>query len=101
MFIFAGNDSTSTGLLYAYHVLSLNPHALSALREEHDTVFGSIQNTANVIKHDPILLNKCKYTVAVIKETLRLYPPASTIRQGRAGGLIDRQARQRLWPLTV
>jgi cytochrome P450 len=86
MFIFAGHDTTSATICYAYHLLSRNPETLAKIRAEHDSVFGkNAEETAEKICDDPLLLNQLPYTVAVIKETLRLYPPASTVRKGLPG----------------
>lgn len=85
LFIFAGNDSTSSSMVYTYHLLSKHPQVAAKLREEHDNIFGPVVDSATKIKENPALLNQCKYTLAVIKETLRLYPPSSSLRQGRAG----------------
>ncbi|KAF2681620.1 cytochrome P450 [Lentithecium fluviatile CBS 122367] len=71
LFLFAGNDTTSSSIVYTFHLLSKHPVALEKLRQEH---------------------NECRYTLAVIKETLRLYPPASTMREPRSGVVVtDRQ----------
>ena len=86
MFIFAGHDTTSATICYAYHLLTRTPEALAKIRAEHDAVFGkNSEETAQKICDDPLLLNQLPYTVAVIKETLRLYPPASTVRKGMPG----------------
>lgn len=86
LFLFAGNDTTSSTIVYAYHLLSQHPKALQTVREEHDKVFGSdIDRASDLLIKQPALLNQCKYTMAVIKETLRLYPPAATMRSGRPG----------------
>lgn len=83
LFIFAGYDTTSTTLCYAYHLLSTHPRTARLLRQEHDRVLGSVPSAAaEVIANDPHLLNSLPYTLAVLKETLRLYPPLDT---GRAG----------------
>ncbi|XXH05029.1 hypothetical protein Hte_011453 [Hypoxylon texense] len=86
MFLFAGHDTTSSTLLYCYLVLSNHPEALSKVRAEHDEVFGSdfsIERCTQAIYSDPTLLNKIPYTAACIKEVLRLFPPAASLRQGR------------------
>jgi cytochrome P450 len=85
MFIFAGNDSTASALVYIYHLLSKNPSALAKLRQEHDEIFSSNANAGNLLRKDPALINQCRYTLAVIKETLRLFPPSSSLRDGVAG----------------
>jgi cytochrome P450 len=85
LFVFAGNDSTSSTIDYTYHLLSKNPDAMTRVREEHDQIFGPIANTASLLKDQPALLNQCTYTLAVIKEVMRLYPPSSSLREGRPG----------------
>lgn len=76
LFILAGYDTTSTTLCYAYHLLSTHPRTAQLLRQEHDSVLGSVPSAAaEVIANDPHLLNRLPYTLAVLKETLRLYPP--------------------------
>ena len=84
MFLFAGHDTTASALCYAYHFLWTNPKTLEAIRAEHDAVFGSdpSQAAAKIIEN-PQLLNQLSYTSSVIKETLRLFPPVGTIRQGQ------------------
>lgn len=85
MFLFAGNDTTSSTLLYCYLLLSRHPEALSKVRAEHDEVFGSdfsIERCSQTIYNDPTLLNKIPYTAAFIKEVLRVFPPAGSLRQG-------------------
>lgn len=56
---------------------------MDQLRAEHDQVFSSDWKSAvDVISQDPYKLNDLSYTTAVIKESLRLHPLASTHRQG-------------------
>jgi cytochrome P450 len=80
--IIAGHDTTASTLCYCYHMLSQNPDKQVRLREELDGVFGAGINAAARLRRDPYLINKCEYMSAVIKETLRLWPPGSTIRRG-------------------
>lgn len=83
LFLFAGNDTTSTTLCYAYHLLSTHPRTARLLRQEHNQVLGSEPSVAaGIIATHPHLLNNLSYTLAVLKETLRLYPPADSTRQG-------------------
>ncbi|SLM34293.1 cytochrome p450 [Lasallia pustulata] len=86
LFVFAGHDTTASTICWLYHLLSKNPPALSRLRAEHDSIFGTdLAQTASLIASNPHLLNQLPYTLAVIKETLRLYPPASSTRNGEPG----------------
>ncbi|KAF2460964.1 cytochrome P450 [Lineolata rhizophorae] len=81
-FVFAGHDTTSSTLCWAYHLLARNPHALAALRAEHSAVLGPDPAAAPaLLRTSPHLLNELPYTLAAIRETLRLFPPASTIRE--------------------
>lgn len=85
-FVFAGHDTTSSTITYAFYYLSKTPSALSRIRAEHDSVFGSDPSTtAKRLKKDPHLLNSLPFTTAVIKEVLRIQPPASTVRIGSKG----------------
>jgi len=87
-----GNDSTSSTIVFAHHMLSQHPDALHRIREEHDIVFGSEPSKAAAqLKDNASLLNQCPYTLAVIKETLRLYPPAATMRISGPGNYITTQ----------
>ncbi|KAH9224746.1 sterigmatocystin biosynthesis P450 monooxygenase StcS [Leptodontidium sp. 2 PMI_412] len=84
LFVFVGHDSTSSTICYILHLLSQNPTALEKLRTEHDSVFGKdIEALPNILLSQPHLANELPYTTAVIKETLRLFPPASSSRQGK------------------
>ncbi|MCJ1337985.1 hypothetical protein MMC09_003269 [Bachmanniomyces sp. S44760] len=95
IFLFAGHDTTSSAILYAYHMLSTNPKALSQLISEHDSVFGTdIHETADLVASSPRILNRLPYTVAVIKETLRLFPPASSTRAGEPNFFLSSGGRQ-------
>ena len=86
LFLFAGHDTTSSTLCYMYYLLQKHPSAQAKLTAELNTVFGTdTTKTAALITENPQLLNKLSYTTAVTKEALRLFPPASTLRQGEPG----------------
>lgn len=95
-FMFAGHDTTSSSLDYIFHLVSSNPAALHLLRAEHTQVFGAdLSRIDSIITEKPHLLNQLPYTLAVIKETLRLFPPASSLRQGEPGFFVtDSAGRQ-------
>jgi len=85
-FVFAGHDSTGSTICYAFHVLSTHPSIRRLLIDEHNRVLGTEHNqAASRISENPHILNQLPYTLAVIKETLRLYPPASSTRGGEPG----------------
>ena len=86
LFLFVGHDSMSSTICYAVHLLSSNPNTMSRLRAEHDAVFGiDLSALPSILTSEPHLLSSLPYTTAVIKETLRLFPPGSGIRQGAPG----------------
>ncbi|KAG5292726.1 sterigmatocystin biosynthesis P450 monooxygenase StcS [Histoplasma ohiense] len=86
LFVFAGHDSTSTVICYCFHLLHKNPEALAQLRAEHDKVLGpNPAAAATVIRENPRVLNSLQYTLAVIKESMRFFPPAGATRAGKPG----------------
>lgn len=91
LFIFAGHDSTSSTICYLFHLLSVNPEALARVRSEHDSVFGTdLSVLPSLLSEQPHLLNSLPYSLAAIKETLRLFPAAAGIRSGAPGeDLVD------------
>jgi cytochrome P450 len=84
IFLFAGHDTSGATLCFIYYLLARNPSALAKVREELDSVLGpDVRTCAANISRNPNLLNQLPYTSAVIKETLRMYPPAATMREGQ------------------
>lgn len=82
-FIFAGHDTTSSTLAYSYLLLSQQPAELAKARAELDSVFGADSSqTADLIKQNPQLINSLQFIPGILKETLRLFPPAMTVREG-------------------
>ncbi len=83
LFLFSGHDTTSSTTCYILYLLSIYPKVLGRLRTEHDDVLGSDSSqAANRISENAFLLNKLPYTTAIIKESMRLFPAASTTRRG-------------------
>ena len=82
-FIFAGHDTTSATISYTMYLLHLHPQVYKTLTLELASVFGadiSTSDLADRIKTEPHLINRLEYLTAVLKEVLRLFPPASTLR---------------------
>jgi cytochrome P450 len=89
-FLLAGHDTTSITLAWALYLISRTPRVLSTIRKELDDVLGcsmdpdSVRNRLLSV-HGPDLIQKMTYISAVLKETLRLYPPAATARYAQPG----------------
>jgi cytochrome P450 len=99
VFLFAGHDTTASTVAFAYYLLSSYPETLRKLRAEHDAVLGTDASQATtLISSDPSLLNKLPYTSAVIKETLRLYTPINSVRQGTPGYLLVHPDTKKNYP---
>lgn len=65
----AGHETTSNALTWAFYLLSQHPDILRQLQEEIDTVLGKRRATLDDLKH-------LTYTEMVIKESMRIFPPA-------------------------
>jgi cytochrome P450 len=89
-FLFAGHDTTSILLQWAFYELHTHPNAASALAAELTSVFGPATSPDSVLTQlrSPLagsLLARLPYTDAIIKETLRLHPPGTTARVAPQG----------------
>jgi len=80
-FYFAGHDTTATTIAWAVWELSQHPDVLAKVRSELKD-HGVWTDLEVPPTYDQ--LQKCEYLEAVIKETLRLYPPASGITRYNA-----------------
>ncbi|KAI1260243.1 vera protein [Xylariaceae sp. FL1019] len=85
-FLFAGHDTTSATICFMTKLLQDNPECMAKLRAEHDSVFGpDPSKAAAALAESPHLLYMLPYTLGVIKETLRFYPLAATLRASYPG----------------
>jgi cytochrome P450 len=66
---FAGHETTARTMTFAWYALATHPEAAEKLHTELDTMLGDRTPTLENLHHLP-------YTLQVIKEVLRLYPPA-------------------------
>lgn len=83
LFLFSGHDTTSSTVCYIFYALASNAPVLARVRAEHTSLFGpDPSEAAALITSNPSLLNQIPYTIAVIKEVLRLYPAVSGTRAG-------------------
>ncbi|KAI0107469.1 cytochrome P450 [Nemania sp. FL0031] len=83
-FLFAGHDTNTSMLEWAFYELSRTPRALKAVRQELDELLGPNPDPraicATFIEKGENIFPRMRYINAVIKETLRLHPPAGTAR---------------------
>lgn len=95
-FLLGGHDSSSGALTYCYLLLARHQKARDCMLAEHNAVFGTdYSNILAQIQAESHKLNQLPYTAAFIKETLRLFPPAGGMQQGRPGAfLVDEEGRQ-------
>ena len=70
--LLAGHETTALALSWAWYLLAGHPDAQATLREEIDGVLSGRLPTAADVAHLP-------YTNKVVRETIRLYPPAWVI----------------------
>lgn len=66
---FAGYETSARSMSHAWYALAANPEVKACLHEELDRELGDEIPTLETLKRLP-------YTLRIIKETLRLYPPA-------------------------
>ncbi|RJE22360.1 Cytochrome P450 [Aspergillus sclerotialis] len=99
IFFFGGDDAISITLPRIFRQLQLHPECLAKLRDEHDTILGPDPATASEkIREAPHILDSLKYTLSVIKETLRLNPATITIREGQPDFNFHIKDADTVWP---
>jgi cytochrome P450 len=83
-FLFAGHDTTSILLQWSFYQLSRTPRVLRLVCLELDEIFGPDSSPSvvrsKILERGEEILQRLIYTSAVIKEILRLFPPAATAR---------------------
>src|SRR4051812_977182 len=79
VFLFAGHDTTATALTAALHLLGAHPAVQDRAREEVRDVLDGRDPTA-------VDLAELGYLTMVVKEALRLYPPAYATSRRLTGG---------------
>lgn len=89
-FLFGGHDTTTGMLQWALYELSRTPRALKAVRDELDEIFGSdevdpLAMCTTFAQRGEEIFPRLHYVNAVIRETLRLHPPAATVRMTPPG----------------
>ncbi|KAJ4376853.1 hypothetical protein N0V85_008982, partial [Neurospora sp. IMI 360204] len=91
-FLFAGHDTTAILIGWVLYYLSICPRAHARICSELDSIFGRpAASSPSEIRAQlsgpkgPEKLNQMVYTHAVIKEALRLHPPAGTARRAEVG----------------
>ncbi|KAK3291807.1 cytochrome P450 [Chaetomium fimeti] len=89
-FLFAGHDTTGILLAWIFYEFSRSPRVLQAVRDELDELFGPDADPAAVRARllapgGEELINRMRYATAVVKEVLRVYPPAGTARMAPPG----------------
>jgi cytochrome P450 len=77
IFLLAGHETTSTALTFACHLLGHHPQVQQRVRDEVDEVLGDRPPDAADVARLP-------YTGMVIREAMRLYPPAYAFGRGTA-----------------
>jgi cytochrome P450 len=88
----AGHDTTAAGLVWLFHNLARHPEVLARAQAESDAL-GPAPPSLSDLKRLP-------YLEAVVKETLRLHPPAvgvfarTPVREVEIGGYLLRPGQQ-------
>ncbi|KAK9742861.1 hypothetical protein RND81_03G201200 [Saponaria officinalis] len=84
-FFIAGTDTTSSTLEWSMTELLRNPETMAKAQDEIDNVIGN-NNHKSIQETD---ISKLSYIQAVVKETLRLHPPAPFLIPHKAEKDVD------------
>jgi cytochrome P450 len=79
VFLLAGHETTSTALTFTCHLLGRHPDVQRRVRQEVDEMLAGRAPTADDV-------GRLTYTRMVIKEAMRLYPPAFALGRLAASG---------------
>lgn len=72
VFLLAGHETTATSMAFALHLLALHPEVRARVHEEVDQLPDAIGTSAADLAQLP-------YLTMVLKEAMRLYPPAPVV----------------------
>ena len=75
-FMFASQDAMSSGVIYGFQHLADHPDILAKIREEQSRVRPGQQNKSMSLED----LDQMPYLRAVVKESLRVKPPVTMVR---------------------
>ena len=64
----AGNETSTTAATWTFYIMAKHPDCLQKIRQEIEEIFGEEEVNYNK-------LHSLKYTIAVLEEAMRLYPP--------------------------
>nr|UOH28367.1 AceR [Aspergillus alliaceus] len=82
--------SGSAALSYCLMLLHQHPNIARRVQAEHDDIFSSDRNiTLQLLKTNPERLNQLVFTLAVVKETLRLFSMGVILRQPSSDTVIS------------
>lgn len=96
----AGTGTTASTIGYIFMFLSEYPDILQCMREEHDRAFGpNIEATYKLLLEAPHKLSELEYTTNVIKETLRFFVVAQTVRTVEGTSITSVAYKGREYPL--
>ena len=76
-FLFASQDAMSSGLIYGFQHLADHPDILAKIREEQSRVRPGQQDKPMTLED----LDQMPYLRAVVKESLRVKPPVTMVRE--------------------